>query len=45
MWNFGEVKAGATVMMPLDEIAGGMGWIAIVNAPGGVPIGFWAPKK
>ena len=39
------VKAGATVMMPPGEIPGGMGWIAIVSAPGGVPIGFWAQKK
>jgi predicted enzyme related to lactoylglutathione lyase len=38
------VKNGATPMMPPDQIPGGMGWIAIVQAPGGVPIGFWAQK-
>lgn len=38
------LKAGATVMFPPDEIPGGQGWIAIVQAPGGVPIGLWAPK-
>jgi len=36
------LQAGATGMMPPAEIPGGMGWIAIVVAPGGVPIGFWA---
>ncbi|MES2155035.1 MAG: VOC family protein [bacterium] len=36
-------KAGATEMMPPSEVPGG-GWIAIVQAPGSVPIGFWAPK-
>jgi carboxymethylenebutenolidase len=25
-------------------LPGGMGWVAIVAAPGGVPIGFWAMK-
>lgn len=40
----GALKAGATEMHPPNEIPGGMGWIAIVMAPGGVPIGFWAPK-
>ena len=39
------LAAGATPMMPPDEIPSGMGWIAIVSAPGGVPIGFWAQKK
>lgn len=39
------LAAGATSMMPPGEIPGGMGWIAIVTAPGGVPIGLWAPKK
>lgn len=38
------LRAGATAMMPPDEIPGGMGWIAIVRAPGGPAIGFWAPK-
>ena len=38
------LDAGAQEMFPPDEIPGGMGWIAIVSAPGGVAIGFWAPK-
>ncbi|MEA3190973.1 MAG: uncharacterized protein QOD77_1555 [Thermoplasmata archaeon] len=38
------IKAGATEMMPPDQVPGGMGWIAVVKAPGGVPVGFWAPK-
>ena len=38
------LKAGATGMFPPDEIPGGNGWIAIVQAPGGVAIGFWGPK-
>jgi predicted enzyme related to lactoylglutathione lyase len=38
------LKNGATPMMPPDQVPGGMGWIAIVQAPGGVPIGFWAQK-
>jgi uncharacterized protein len=38
------VKAGATPMMPPDEIPGGNRWIAIVQAPGGVTIGLWGPK-
>ena len=36
-------KHGATIMMPIDDVPGG-GRIAIVMAPGNVPIGFWAPK-
>ena len=28
--------------IPPDQLPGGMGWIAIVAAPGGVAIGFWA---
>ena len=39
------LRAGATAILPPTEIAGGMGWIAIVAAPGGVAIGFWAQKK
>ena len=39
------IAAGAKQMMAPSEIPGGMGWIAIVTAPGGVPIGLWAPKK
>lgn len=38
------LKAGATGMFPPDEIPGGNGWLAIVQAPGGVAIGFWGPK-
>lgn len=38
------LKAGATAMFPPDEIPGGMGWIAVVQAPGGVAFGFWGPK-
>ena len=38
------LAAGATTMMPPAELPGGMGWIAIVAAPGGVPIGFWAAR-
>lgn len=38
------LEAGASAMMPPEEIPGGMGWIAIVAAPGGVAIGFWAQK-
>jgi predicted enzyme related to lactoylglutathione lyase len=38
------VEHGASEMLPPQEIAGGMGWIAIVAAPGGVAIGFWSMK-
>jgi predicted enzyme related to lactoylglutathione lyase len=38
------LTAGATVMFPPAALPGGMGWTAIVAAPGGVPIGLWAPK-
>lgn len=38
------LEAGATEMMPPDEIPGGNGWLAIVQAPGGVTIGFWGLK-
>jgi predicted enzyme related to lactoylglutathione lyase len=38
------LAAGASEIMAPSEIPGGMGWIAIVTAPGGPPIGFWAPK-
>jgi predicted enzyme related to lactoylglutathione lyase len=37
------VKAGGTPMMPPEEIEGGMGWIAIVQAPGGPAVGLWGP--
>ena len=38
------LEAGAMEMLPPEEIPGGMGWIAIVAAPGGCAIGFWATK-
>lgn len=39
------LEAGATSWMAPEQIPGGtMGWIAIVAAPGGVPIGFWGMK-
>ncbi len=38
------LEAGATAIFPPDQLPGGMGWIAIVAAPGGVVIGFWANK-
>jgi predicted enzyme related to lactoylglutathione lyase len=38
------LEAGATVMLVPQELPGGMGWIAIVAAPGGVAIGLWAAK-
>ena len=38
------LKAGAKEMMSPSEIPGGFGWIAIVAAPGGVPIGLLAQK-
>ena len=36
--------AGATEMVPPMQLPSGMGWIAVVAAPGGVAIGFWAMK-
>ena len=38
------LAAGATEMFRPEQLPGGMGWIAIVAAPGGVPIGFWSSK-
>ena len=38
------LKAGATPMLPPEEIPGGNRWLAIVQAPGGVTIGLWGPK-
>jgi predicted enzyme related to lactoylglutathione lyase len=35
---------GASEMLAPMELPGGMGWIAIVAAPGGVAIGFWGMK-
>ena len=40
-----SLDAGAQPMMPPEQIAGGMGWIAIVAAPGGVAIGYWMAAK
>ena len=37
------LSAGATGMMQPAPLPDGMGWIAIVSAPGGVAIGFWSP--
>lgn len=36
------LKNGATPMLPPTAIGGGMGKMAIVNAPGGVAIGLWS---
>ncbi len=38
------LKAGAMPLFPPDEIPGNNGWLAIVQAPGRVAIGFWGPK-
>ena len=38
------LEAGAREMIPPMQLPGGMGWIAIVAAPGGVAIGFWSQK-
>jgi len=38
------LAAGATEMVPPMALPEGMGWIAIVAAPGGVAIGFWSMK-
>lgn len=38
------LAAGATEMLGPQQLPGGMGWIAIVAAPGGCAIGFWAMK-
>jgi predicted enzyme related to lactoylglutathione lyase len=38
------LAAGAGEMMPPMELPGGMGWIAVVAAPGGPAIGFWGMK-
>ena len=35
---------GGSGMMPPEQLPGDKGWIAIVAAPGGVPIGLWAGK-
>ena len=36
------LAGGAIEMLRPQQLPGGMGWVAIVAAPGGVPIGFWA---
>jgi predicted enzyme related to lactoylglutathione lyase len=36
------LEFGGTEMFRPEPLPGGMGWIAIVGAPGGVAIGFWA---
>ncbi len=38
------LASGAAEMSRPEQLPGGMGWIAIVAAPGGVTIGFWAKK-
>ena len=38
------LEAGASEMIPPMQLPSGMGWIAVVAAPGGVAIGFWAAK-
>ena len=38
------LEAGATEMIPPMQLPSGMGWIAVVAAPGGVAIGLWALK-
>uniref|UniRef100_A0A832I2Y7 VOC domain-containing protein n=1 Tax=Eiseniibacteriota bacterium TaxID=2212470 RepID=A0A832I2Y7_UNCEI len=38
------LESGATGILPPQELSGGMGWIAVVAAPGGVTFGFWSEK-
>jgi predicted enzyme related to lactoylglutathione lyase len=38
------LAAGAREMLAPEQLGGGMGWIAIVAAPGDVAIGFWAMR-
>lgn len=38
------IAAGAKEMLSPQRLPGGMGSIAIISAPGGVAIGFWASK-
>lgn len=38
------LAAGAIEMLAPMALPSGMGWIAIVAAPGGVPIGFWSAR-
>lgn len=39
-----SIAAGAAEMLAPQQLPAGMGWIAIVAAPGGVAIGFWSMK-
>lgn len=38
------LKAGAKPMMAPEPIGGNMGFMAVVNAPGGVTVGLWSLK-
>ena len=38
------LAAGATEMLAPQALPGGMGWIAVVAAPGGVTFGLWAAR-
>ena len=38
------IAAGATEMLAPEQLPAGMGWIALVAAPGGVAMGFWSMK-
>lgn len=38
------IRAGAKEMLPPEGVPGGNRWFAVVQAPGGVAIGFWGPK-
>jgi predicted enzyme related to lactoylglutathione lyase len=38
------LDAGAREVVPPQQLPDGTGWIAIVAAPGGPPIGFWSSK-
>lgn len=39
------LAAGAVEMMAPNEIPGGMGWMALVRAPGGPMVGLWSMSK
>jgi hypothetical protein len=38
------LAAGATELLSPHALPGGIGWIAIVAAPGRLPVGFWVMK-
>jgi predicted enzyme related to lactoylglutathione lyase len=38
------ISSGAIEMVAPMQLPNSMGWIAIVAAPGGVPVGFWSLK-